>query len=266
MKKTLLSLLLLGVAALTLAQVTPTGRITKTFPPSGATTGSIGSSGPQSPSTLLNGLVTVWPLSSDGSDLVGGKTLTNNGGVTFVAKGGGAPAGMPATVANFAGAQSMSVADPFYLPIGTYSAWAYVNAAGATRAIVAKDDTGAQRDFEFYVLGSGAYEAFAWNTVGGTASANVTGFTAATWHHVLFEVTAANEIKIQLDGGTVGTSSLGDVLRNGTSPLYIGALNGGFVFWNGLISSVIVWSRTLTATEKACLEAGAFYPFTGVCS
>jgi hypothetical protein len=46
MKKTLLSLLLLGVAALTLAQVTPTGRITKTLPPSGATDGVIGSSGP----------------------------------------------------------------------------------------------------------------------------------------------------------------------------------------------------------------------------
>ncbi len=52
-------------------------------------------------SSLLTGLVSAWPLSADGQDAHGANDLTNNNGGTFVAKGVGAPANMPGTVANF---------------------------------------------------------------------------------------------------------------------------------------------------------------------
>lgn len=242
------------------------GIATRPAGPSGAPTGS---------STLLSGLVSAWPLSADGQDDAGANDLTNNNGVTFVAKGGGAPANMPATVASFvaASAQTFSVADnaslDFFDGDWTAAVWARTDTA-ASRGILSKDDVGANRELYSAVIAAGA--SFTTNVGGGVDLANTNGgggIPDATWHLFIFWYDTSDGTLHSSINDANEASGVRAAAINSSAPLIVGDLGAGFhLYMQGQISSPLLWQRTLTATERTCLwnsAAGGFYPFVGLC-
>jgi hypothetical protein len=210
------------------------------------------------------GLVSYWNLSEasgNRADSHGSNTLTDNNTVTSVTN---APANMPGTVANFVAlsAQYFSIVENTIWNGDidtTIAAWVYRNTTGvdviasrengATRSILLRGDGGANdaslftRDYADSVTKSGT-------------------LTAATWHLVIaWHDAAGNSIGVQVDDAAAATASTGGV---NTTPNGTFALGGRITnsHLDGRMSSPAVWSRVLTAQERADLYAagaGLFY-------
>ena len=207
--------------------------------------------------TLADGLVSVWPISEDGFDVVGANDLTNNNTVTFVAKGVGAPANMPDAVANFVAASSQSFSTGNTI-LGadanvTASLWFNTDVPGAETLL-----NDANGDFFVRFTAGQTPHLFVRAFGANVEKAGVLALNA--WHHVIaWHDADTNAIGIMVDGGTPATAASGGAN---------GALNTFFVgtglaqFFNGKISSPTIWSRVLTSDERTDLYNsgdGLFY-------
>jgi hypothetical protein len=215
-------------------------------------------------SSLTNGLVSVWPLITDGHDAFGTYNLTPSASApTYVAKGAGAPGNMPATVANFvaASSQTLSKSGLTFTDGVSVSYWAFPTAD--TRAV-----------FGFYKTWANSVNIASYHTTsvftsGGDGASSVNAgvtWTAGQWNHVVawydpadkkFRISANNETA-NLTGALAGTHSVGAA----DAQVNIGVALGGTLHYDGKLSGVTYWNRALTTVERTALYnggAGLFY-------
>ena len=209
-------------------------------------------------STLLNGLVSYWPLNEVSGvryDAVGSNDLTDNNTVGAVLRG---PEG---TVASFVAANSeyLSRASVSQSDEWTISLWAksgdatagFIHIAGAwpneNGALVGTLLSGAPTNFNANVM-AGNGSAFA------SATYNVAN-GAGLWHHLVawFD---GDKAYLSVDGNTpVSTTSLGSIWQ-GSGTLYIGSqFPGVHQPVNGQVGEVAIWDRVLTSDERTALFA-----------
>lgn len=208
---------------------------------------------------LTTNLESYWSLSGLTDERPAANTLTNNGGVTFVA-------GKVGDAASFDSAltESLSHASSASLQSGdidlTVTAWVDLNALGANRNIVGKFGT---LNFEwvlYYSLANNAFEVFT-SGDGVTGSAlTATTFGApstSTWYFVAFRHDATNNQRQISVNGVTDTDSYSAGLFAGTAAWVIGADDRGLGFFNGLVDEVGFWkNRVLADAELAQLYNG----------
>ncbi len=223
-------------------------------------------------SSLLTDLVSYWALdeaSGVRADTVGSNDLTDNNTVGSTSKGVGAPANLPNTVASFVAANSeyLSGTTPTSFSSGTartVSFWWYGGDTGSNRSLFHVGTTGGTGRLLLYNSGTepnGVANVYAGG--GGTASAGF--YSSGTWIHYIYTFDGVNSHKLYANNVERVSRTVAD--SGDTTSLLWGVSAAGY--WQGYISSGAIWSRVLTADERACLYnsgAGTVYPFIGVCN
>lgn len=209
-------------------------------------------------STLLDGLVFYW-TGDNLVDSVGGLTLTNNNGVTFVT-------GKVGNGGQFvsASSRSLSIADNATLSMGdidfTIAAWVQLASKPATfPGAVSKYGTSPQR--EYFIGYRSDLDRFYFevgHSGGSTRTVNADNLGApslGTWYLLIAtHDSVANTISIQGNNGTADTVAHTQGTNDSTAPFQIGARSTAY--WNGLVDEVGIWKRVLTAGERTTLYAG----------
>lgn len=228
-------------------------------------------------SSLLTGLVSAWPFETDAVDAHGANDLTNNNGITFVAKGVGAPANMPATVANIVAASSQFFSR-------AYTAELNVGTGGTGGSIAAWVNFTSSSSFPIMygfdiATGKISLAILQINTVvrvRATSSAAVQvdadwggAINDGAWHLVVAWFDPTDKIaRISVDDGTpVATVALAVATLANMSPSVTRIGIWTFGNYTGLMSSVLTANRAWTAGERTLLYSsgvGAFYPFAGL--
>lgn len=231
---------------------------------------------------LNNGLISHWKLDEASGQPMYDAHSTNNlldHGTT--ASG----AGKLGTSRDFeAGSTNYgSIADNAALSVTsdlTIAAWVQIESkvAGA-RVIVGKGAAGSSNlSYQLRYSGSsGDRLNFAVSNNGSSITGGTTGQNAnadnlgspslATWYFVIgwFD-DVSNTINIQVNDGTVNTQTFSSAILDSAAEFEIGGALGAST-WDGLIDSVSMWNRVLTAAERTALYnagAGLNYPFPAV--
>ena len=133
--------------------------------------------------------------------------------------------------------------------------------AGTRKTIVGKYDTPSQREFWLLIGDSVAsdWDAIDWNvqeeaTVSSTSTRvlSVTNITTNTWYHVAAVFKGGTRMQIYVNGVLDAelTSGVPNDFNNTAEPLLIGAIETGTTNeFNGTIDEVIIFNRSLNATE-----------------
>jgi hypothetical protein len=228
--------------------------------------------------TLGDDLVSYWPLSADGTDSVvaSGNNLTNNNSVTFVAKGAGAPANMPDNVANFVAASSQYFGrTTFQWPTSSFTMSAWYNlpfdAVNGGEILGLGDVWASSMSFRLIINSHATiiYPYIVVGHIGGSVSGGNwdiggAGFTENAWHHVVVWFDGTN-IAISVDqlGDDTGPGVIANTYYTSANTKFsIGSAALGSNYRTMMISSPAVWSRVLTAGERADLYNagdGLFY-------
>jgi hypothetical protein len=181
---------------------------------------------------LRSGLLAFYKL-SDTSDSSGrGNTLTNNGGVTFVA-------GKIGNAAEFDGANWFD----FNLSLNARTVSAWIKTESTESFNVIAEFSNVQLQFidngQLRVNGTGGDEAVGANANDGN------------WNHCVF-VFSDNENLVYLNGTKYTLSTTFQEMEAGV--VTIGATpNGEFDKWEGLMDAVGIWSRALSEAEVSAL-------------
>lgn len=207
------------------------------------------------------------------TDTVGTNTLTNNNTV-------GVASGLISGARDFesGSSQYFSIADNASISVGdidyAFAVWVNFESLAATQTIAAHwDGPGNQRawrlDYDFptsrfvyYVSSDGLSS--------GQVTVSASSFGAAstaTWYYVIAQHDAtANTISIQVNNGTVDSTSHSLGVLNSTAGFKIGAINPTPTqFFDGLMDEISFWKRTLSTQDRTDLYnsgAGLTYPFT----
>lgn len=214
--------------------------------------------------SLLTNLVSYWKLdeaSGTRNDTHGSNHLTDNNTVTSTS-------GKINNAAQFANGNSeyLSCTSNSDLQTGdidfTFTAWIQPQTSFPTggEIIVGKDvDTpSSSRDYTIDIRDTAAIRFY----INGGGTSIVTGPTLSlsTWYFVVaWHDAAANTVNLQVDNGTVNSSSTGgEVPQTSGAEFRIGArAYAGFEgYFNGLIDEVGFWKRTLTTQERSDLYNG----------
>jgi len=290
--------LLLLISAAALAQVTPTGRFARPFPPESG--GIAGSSGPlpdeNPPSTLLDGLQAYWAFDASGGtnpaasssdmgwDSAENFQLSRSGALPTYDSGskkGGAGSIVPDTTS---GAGLFSSDTALRQP-GDFSVSMWSKHNGGVPGCA--DDgfveqtplfgmgsttkTDAEADYRAFArvtgVGPARFRFQACDSVSGCVTLD-SNPTSTFKHYVMAYNSTAKTFKLYVDNVLAGTSA---ALANGLRQT-------GVRFWilpeqtsqcQAYLDELAVWSVELDATKVDCLwnaGAGAFYPFDGVCN
>lgn len=205
--------------------------------------------------TVWDDAIALWKLdetSGTRADSIGSNDLTDNNTVGSATNS--YPVNLPGTVASFVAANNerLSHADDATLKFGTgdftFSGWINPTSFAGTNGII---DKGVQQDYTLDANG-GNLRFYSANG-GGYPIASVAQPSTGAWHHVVvWRSSADSKWYIQLDGGTPGEASAVIVSSDTTGAFTLGGL-GATNFYNGLMSSVALWSRVLTADERTAL-------------
>lgn len=227
---------------------------------------------------LTDSLISYWKLdeaSGDAIDAHGSNDLTDTNTV-------GSTTGVVGNCRDFERGNSeyFSLADNADLSTGdidyTLTAWFnpeslpgnYITYAIATKGT----STGNQREYTvFLTTSSGVTTLQVMVSSAGTAATQVTVTSSATptagsWFFVvIWHDSTANTINIQVNNGTVDSTSHSTGSFDGTGPFSIGSFGGFANRFDGLIDEVGFWKRVLTSQERTDLYnsgAGLAYPFS----
>jgi hypothetical protein len=225
--------------------------------------------------TLTEDLIAHWRLdeaSGTRKDFRGTNNLTDGNTVTSAA-------GKVNTAADFESTNSefLEIADNADLSTGdidfTIATWVNLESIGAHRMIVSKTDTGTNREFALYYhedAGSNdRFQLILYDSGGtGVCASGATSFGAPsidTWYFVVaWHDSTANTCSIQVNNGTVDSSSESGVSSDTSANFRIGAWNTTeALFMDGLIDEVVLWKKVLTSAEKTALYNSGrpnFYP------
>jgi hypothetical protein len=118
-------------------------------------------------------------------------------------------------------------------------------------------------DCEYRVRWDGANSRFAFDIGNGSSNASVGAtshgsFSTGTWYHILaWHDPVANTINIQINGGSVDSTSWSGGTQDTNGPLYINTQTnvlGSNVFsMDGVVDEIGFWKRVLTSGERTSL-------------
>ena len=220
-----------------------------------------------SASPLLTDLISYWKLdeaSGNAVDAHGTNTLTDNNTVTSAA-------GIIGTARQFTrtNTESLSISSNASLQTGpisyTFAGWVYWDSTANTQGIVAKDGGGG-REYVLQMELDAQISLYVFGSPGVYKSVTVLKPTATAWHFFACGVNLdTNTINIQIDNGTVTSTSLAGftVGAAGTADFAIGNASGST--FDGRIDELGFWKRVLTSDELTQLYnagAGLAYPFS----
>jgi hypothetical protein len=207
--------------------------------------------------------VAYYPLDGDAKDYAqtSQNNLTDNNTVT--------QASTKTNAAQFTNASSqyLSITDNAALSAGdidfSVSAWVYLDSNGANRTIVHKGSNVSNGNYEYFLFYYSTTNRFRWavSASGGaeaTLDANSLGAPATgTWYYIVaWHDATANTISIQVNNGTVDSTSYSSGSQDSSQAFNIGRANGSGFYWDGRIDAVGFWKRTLSSTERAQLYNG----------
>jgi hypothetical protein len=224
-------------------------------------------------SEFLTGLVSYWKLdetSGTRADSHGTNNLTDNNTVLSAA-------GIISNAADFEQSNSeyLSAASNSTLQTGninfTFAGWFKLESTTNPQVIIGKDvdSPGGSRDYVIYFLPSTGLTFFINGGGLSTTEVSTTGltFTVGTWYFfVAWHDAAADTLNIQVNDGTVFSSSTGGTVPNASGAEFrIGAMayNSVEMYFDGLIDEVGFWKVVLTPTQRTYLYnsgAGRTYP------
>ncbi len=224
------------------------------------------------PTGLAQDLVAYWQLdeaSGVRDDLIGANHLTDVNTV-------GSATGKRNTAASFVAASSeeLTAPDAPALSMGdipfTLAAWVYLTSlpgTGAGRTIIEKYRTplDSNDDWEYEVIYDGTVARFSFqigNGAGSSGSIKANSFGAAstgTWYLVVaWHDSVTNTINIQVNNGTVDSTSYTAGSYDSSGTFRIGGQAHTAYFMDGRIDGVAIWNRILTSSERSDLyNAGA---------
>lgn len=234
------------------------------------------------PSTLSNGLVSVYKAENNANDSFGINNGTAQGGLTY-------STGKSGNAYDLNGTNSyVNVGDSFDLGTNswTYSTWVYPTSLSFDRTLFTKMSWNATTGaFDFLI--TGALLQF-YIQLSSTQSiylrANSPSISGSVWTNIVAVVDRSDRIKMYVNGilvtnlsdlGNVNNSTLSSysaVNYNTSLPFRIGCSNGANSsnptdptrFFQGKIDEVNIWNRALTPTEITELYnigVGKFYPY-----
>lgn len=139
-------------------------------------------------------------------------------------------------------------------------AWIYSTSAAGFRAIFAKDNLGAQREYEIYLEApANNMVAWIWDTAGtGTTWAPTAAVTQNAWHQIIFGWRSSDsKCYSYYDGGAIVLSAAtANPPKDGTAPFLVGARSPD-IYFEGRIGPVRRWKgREITDGEVADLYKG----------
>jgi hypothetical protein len=224
-----------------------------------------------SSSSLLNGLISYWPLDESAGlaiDTAGGG---NNGFPTNTVQG---VTGKINTAYLFNGSSSkVDMNNPANLSLttaATVSCWIYMPALPSGDAVIfEKADAvkGLYGYAMFYQKQSNTFQFMVANGINHAAYSAGSGLSAATWYHIVCSWNGST-VTTYLNGSVVSSTSQ---IYNCVSNVYDFALGGNLptntAYFSGTIDEVGVWNRALISSEVATLfdsGSGNAYPFTTV--
>lgn len=209
---------------------------------------------------LTDNLAAYWPLneaSGSALDAHGSNDLTETSGT------------IAATTGKITGARDFEAGDTEYFEIAdnadvstgdvdfTITAWVRAESKDGNMVIVGKDtNTSGNREYNLFYRGTDrfSFEVFSATDSGTVLDASSFGSpSTGTWYFVVawYDATA-NTMNIQVNNGTVNSTSKSTLQASGSSVFRIGARNfsGGEAYWDGLICEVGLWKRVLTSDER----------------
>lgn len=148
----------------------------------------------------------------------------------------------------------------------TLAVWVNLESKPANAGIVCKDE-------EYYLTYRGGIDRFEFQAYGAAGFASGSAVDAnnfgspstGTWYFiVVWHDSVANTINIQVNDGTVNTTSHSAGVYDGTGSVRVGD-NGFNQYWDGLIDELNFWKRVLTSDERTSVYnagAGLAYPFS----
>ena len=222
-------------------------------------------------STLNNGLVAVWKLeetSGTRNDSKGSNHLTDNNTVLSAAGKLGTAADFEATNSEY-----LSIADNTDLSTGdidfTFAFWVRLESKAANMFFATKQAGAGSREFNTQY--NSAADRFRFGVSNdGTATVNIDAnafgspSTATLYFIIVWHDATANTINIQVNDGTVNSTSHTTGVFNSTAAFTIGATSVPASYHDGLIDNVYFWKRVLTTDERTALYGngnGKDYPF-----
>lgn len=225
----------------------------------------------QSGSTLLNGLISYWPLDETSGtryDAVGDNALTDDNTV-------GADGGVSGVAASFVAASSESLASVTADPVPgtgdfTVSLWFKANSLPINgHTLVHAGTFGSPIDTgPFSMLVDGTQVVFlVWDSVDesviGPGTIGIVSLAIDQWYHAIGWYTESDQmVHLSVNGVEIDPVPLSIGPRGGNAGLIVGGETA--YYYDGLIDEVAIWSRALTADERVELYgtgAGKFYPF-----
>lgn len=229
-----------------------------------------------SPSSLLTGLVSYWKMEETSGTRVdqtaNANNLTDNNTVT-------SNTGVQGTAAEFTAANSESLSRTNASLTGWPTAnfhvayWCRRAAAASEMNHIGKMDSATnQREWRVTTIAGQTRAYLVASSDGITEDVNTnTGIGSMPDDtYVFVEVRrSGTTIGVAVNGGAFVDGTLSAVF-NGTAVFSVGSRNNTpATFLTGRVDEVGIWSRVLTAGERACLYAagaGVTYPFTGICN
>lgn len=210
--------------------------------------------------SVYDDAIALWKLdeaSGTRADSIGSLDLTDNNTVGSAAKGVGAPANLPDTVASFVAANNEYLSNTAIqaLTDATVSMW--VNFGDLSSRSIGELGTGSFAGTYMGAFGCAACGNKIRVAADGTPFQEVTvdsGVLAAgSWHLVVLQLdSSAKKVGVSLDGGAVSQSSALTNPSVSSGDIFVGK-SGITGVMQGSISSVAVWSRLLTADEITAL-------------
>lgn len=253
MKKTFLAALLLLGLPLLLAQVTVRPGEVAVRPMSDATSNVLTrpvTPGGVGPSSLLTGLVSYWPLASNGTDTLGLNNLTPAAGVTFL------PVGPSGTVADFEDTNNERL--DLSLAVGAdvdimACMWAQQESQSGSNELFVTGTNG-----NFNMRGGGnSYvtyvKAFAVNAT--TAAINTVG----AWNFVCGWYDTVNDLVGVAINGIETTTAAAGPNGGGTGIVSIGARNAtAATYFDGRLARAGYWNNSMSAGTRTALIASLY--------
>lgn len=222
-----------------------------------------------SATSLTESLVAYWKLeeaSGTRNDAVGTNHLTDNNTVTQATGKVGNAAKF--TVAN---SEFLSIADNTVVSTGdidfTIAGWFYLDSKTDYRGLLGKDN-GVQQDYGiYYDLAFDRLIFYVFDNASNYAEVRASALgspATGTWYFIVaWHDSVANTINIQINNGTVNSTSHSAGVKDSTAPFWIG--RDGATYMDGRIDAVGFWKRILTTAEKTILYNqgdGLAHPFT----
>ena len=167
-----------------------------------------------------------------------------------------------------ANGEYLSIADNAALSTGdidfSIAGWGYLDSLGVRGTLAAKFDS-VPKEWQLYVTAANV-TTFDVVDAGEAHTGRVTSSTlsASTWYFfVAWHDAAANTVNLQVNNGTLTSTSYTFGCNDSTSPFFIGQEENNY--WDGRVDEVAFWKRVLTSDERSYLwnnGLGRTYPLT----